>query len=147
MQATFQKRGEVPARTMQELAHRLGQDVLPDISSSVTNEDIASLHGHPALPESSFVARDVSQDFLSSAAIVPHESSHDADQAMQEKYDSVGSPLFAMMGPKDASSGQKTTRSKKNITVERKGGNQLNRSEDHTSKLQSHLNLVCRLLL
>lgn len=121
MQATFQKRGEVPARTMQELAHRLGQDVLPDIPSSVTNEDIAVLHGHPALPESSFVACDVSQDFLSSVAIVLHESSHDADQAMQEKYDSVGSPLFAMMGPKDASSGQKTTRSKKSITVARKG--------------------------
>src|SRR5260370_39525718 len=96
MQATFQKRGEVPARTMQELAHRLGQDVLTVISSSVTNEDIAVLHGHPALPESSFVARDVSQDFLTSAAIVIHESSHVADQAMLTTYESVGSLLIAM---------------------------------------------------
>jgi hypothetical protein len=121
MQATFRKRGDVPARTVQELARRLGQDVLPDISSFVIDDDIATLHGHPALTENSSIACDVSQDFLSSAARVPHESSHNSDQAVQEKDDSVGPPLFAMMGPKDASSGQKTTRSKKNITVERKG--------------------------
>jgi hypothetical protein len=120
IQATFRKLGDTPARSMQELARRLGQDVLPDISSFVTDDDIAALHEHPALPENSSVARNLSQDLLSSAAIVPNGSSHDSDQAVQKKYDSVGSPLFAMMGPKDASSGQKTTRNRKNITVERK---------------------------
>jgi hypothetical protein len=120
MQATFRRLGDAPARSMQELARRLGQDVLPERSSFGTDDESATLHEYPALPESASVALDVSQDLLSSAAIVSNEASHDSDQALQENHDSVGPPLFAMMGPKDASNGQRTTRNRKNIIVERK---------------------------
>jgi hypothetical protein len=120
MQATFRRLGDAPARSMQELARRLGQDVLPERSSFGTDDESAALHEYPALPESASVALDVSQDLLSSAAIVSNEASHDSDQALQENHDSVGPPLFAMMGPKDASNGQRTTRNRKNIIVERK---------------------------
>src|SRR5260370_21076589 len=38
-------------------------------------------------------------------------------------------------------------RDRKNCDWRRESGRQVKRSEEHTSELQSHLNLVCRLLL
>src|SRR5260370_10296458 len=43
------------------------------------------------------------------------------------------------------SGAEKTARSSTNSSLDRRGAG--SRSEEHTSELQSHLNLVCRLLL
>jgi hypothetical protein len=120
MQATFGKLGDAPARSMQELARRLGQNVLRERSSLVTEEELAALHEHPVVPDNSSVALDVSQDVSSFAEMAPNGSSHDFGLVMQEENHAVGFPLFAMMGPKDGSNGQKMTKNRKNITVERK---------------------------
>jgi len=120
MQATFRKLGDAPARGMQELARRLGQNVFPDISSIVPNDDIADSYEHRVFSENSSSVLDMPQDLLSFAETAPNDPSGNSDQAMQEKHDSVAPPLFAMMGRKDASSGQKTTKNRKNIIVERR---------------------------
>jgi hypothetical protein len=121
LQAALQKVGDVPARSMKELARRLGKDVLPALSSSESLDDMTSIDTIPDTPENSRVAQDILQNMRISASGVSSESSDCSIDLTEEKHDPPTSPpFFAKMGQREKYSGQRMMKSKKSITVERK---------------------------
>lgn len=120
MQATVRRLGDAPARSLQELACRLGQAVQPEISSVTADDVIAAFNELPDMSDNSPIALDIPQDQRIVAHSASNGASFDCEPVVQETGEPVSPPLFAMTEPKDASNGQKTTRSRKNITVERK---------------------------
>jgi len=117
LQSAFSKLGDAPTRSMQELAQRWGLNALPDLSSLVPDKSVAADEIPPSMPDSSHTVLNTPQDRPYLTPVVPNGSS---DDPKQEEHNSAGSPLFAMMGPKDAYSDRKTRKNRKNITVERK---------------------------
>lgn len=102
------------------LACRLGQAVSPE-ASSVTADDVIAAFGElPDMPDSSPIALDIPQDQHIVALSASNNAAFGCEPLVQETGEPVNPPLFAMTELKDASNGQKTTRNRKNIIVERK---------------------------
>jgi DDE superfamily endonuclease len=95
LQTALKTLGDAPARSMEQLAQRLSQNSLHDISIYVPDTSIALHNSFTAIPDSS----------------PPIE---------QEKHASVDSPLFATMGRKGGSSVPKIRMNRKAIIAERK---------------------------
>jgi hypothetical protein len=93
---TMRSLGDAPARSLEELAQRVGQHVLPDISSS-TSDTSSTVHDVSA-PTS-----DVSETSVE-----------------QEKHERTSPPLFAMMERNDASSDLKIKVNRKATIAARK---------------------------
>jgi hypothetical protein len=120
LQATMSRQGATPARSMAALAQRLGQHVPSDSSFSAPDDAVAPDEIQPLVPDSSPLARDLAQGMLTLAPEVSNGPSNCSNDLEQKDHDIIDIPLFAMMGPKGASSGQKMLKNRKNIIVERK---------------------------
>jgi Helix-turn-helix of DDE superfamily endonuclease len=121
LQAALRKLGDAPARSMEELAHRLGKAALPVLSLNEAKSDKTLIEAMPATPDDACVAQDSLQNMSICASEVSNAASVCSIDVTEEKYDSpTSSPFFAMMGQKDGSNGQKTMKNRKSITVERK---------------------------
>jgi hypothetical protein len=92
LQATLRTLGDVPARSMEELAQRLGRSVVLDLSLPT-----------PEVPTVSLSTSDTSSPGIK-----------------QEKHERVSPPLFAMMEQRDGSSARKTKMNRKAIIAARK---------------------------
>jgi len=101
LQATLRTLGDVPARSMEELAQRLGRSVVLDLSPPTPDPS-------PEVPTVSLPT-----------------SSPTVEQA---KYERVSPPLFAMTEQRDASSALKTKMNRKAIIAERKNVTRLKMS-------------------
>jgi hypothetical protein len=105
--AALRKGGYAPARSMDELAHRLGQHALLDISSTEVTDDGLALDALSEKPdECSEKLNNISECSISFSE--------------EEKDLATSPPLFAMMAQKGEYSGPPMMRSRKSITVERK---------------------------
>ena len=120
LRATLRRLGDAPARSMEELARRLGQDVSPERVSLALEQSIADFDEISERSDGSSFALDLSQDPIDHAYPASNDPSNDISHIVQETGDSASPPLFAMMGPRDASSDQKMLKNRKNIIVERK---------------------------
>jgi Helix-turn-helix of DDE superfamily endonuclease len=120
LQATGRRLGDAPARSLQELACRLGQAVSPEISSITADDIIVAFEELPDISDSSPIALDMPQDQRIFAHSASNDASFGCEPLIQEICEPVSPPLFAMTEPKDVSNGQKTTRNRKSIIVERK---------------------------
>jgi Helix-turn-helix of DDE superfamily endonuclease len=120
LQATVRRLGDAPARSLQELACRLRQAVSPEISSINAGNSIRAFDEILDMSDSSPIALDMPPDQHIYAHSASNDASFNCEPLIQETCEPVSSPLFAMTEPKDVSNGQKTTRNRKSITVERK---------------------------
>lgn len=93
LQTTMHGLGDAPARSMEELAQRLKQNVIPEIPN---------------------IASDATPDIL-----CPTSNTSEIT-VEQEKHENADPPLFVMMGQKDASNALKTKMNRKTIIAARK---------------------------
>jgi len=121
LQLTVRRLGDAPARSLQELACRLGQAVSPEIVSLTADDSLVAFDQLPDISDSSPIALDMPPDQRIFAHSASNNASFDCEPLIQGTCEPVSPPLFAMTELKDASNGQKTMRNRKSITVERKG--------------------------
>jgi hypothetical protein len=91
LQTTMRSLGDAPARSMEELAQRLNQNVITELSNATSDTS------------------GTTPDILPSTSEIE-----------QEKHETASSPLFAMMAQKDASNVQKTKMNRKTTIAARK---------------------------
>ena len=96
LQTTMRSLGDAPARSLEELAQRLSHHVAYDISSSALDAASAEHEISDSTPDVSEISVE------------------------QGKHEGAGSPLFAMMGRKDAFSVPKTKMNRKATIAARK---------------------------